>query len=259
MLVVPIFAVVAFFYSGLSHALTVHETCKNFPGVDEYGYGPDVSAAVSNAYDYMTTIAKNAVSVANKYQSKSLPPDERVRFASLLTAFGVPEGDSRLPFFLIQLDGKRLLQSLAAASRLVLTCQLAAWGLLGSKLFLEGSIIFCGTPEGKNQWTYVPKTPLGQNWAWRSRFRSEIFYKFALLILYQITKLIPLLTHRTDTESARIPLTKVPTTRQERGLSQYKKTSTSARPVSKDYLPVAFPPLWRIEGKTSRRSKAKIR
>lgn len=128
MLVFPIFAVIAFFYSGLSHALTVHETCKNFPGVDEYGYGPDVSAAVSTAYDYMRMIANNAVSVADKYQSNSLPPDERVRFASLLTAFGVPEGDSRLPFFLIQLDGKLFLQDLAAASRLALTCQISGMG-----------------------------------------------------------------------------------------------------------------------------------
>ncbi len=106
MLLFPFLAAVTFLYPSITNAVIVHETCKNLPGVDEYGYGPDVSYAVTTAYDYMRMVAKNADSVVTKYQQNKLPPNERVRFSSLLTAFGIPDGDKRQGLFLIQLAGK---------------------------------------------------------------------------------------------------------------------------------------------------------
>lgn len=90
----------------IANAVTIHETCKSMTGVDEYGYSPDVSDAVATAYKYMQMIAKNGDSVIERYRTKQLPSNERVRISSLLTAFGFPDGDKRQGLFLYQLSGK---------------------------------------------------------------------------------------------------------------------------------------------------------
>ena len=106
MLFTSIYFALGLFCISIGSALTIHETCKSMTGVDEYGYSPDVSAAVSTAYNYMLMIAKNGATVAEKYRTNQLPANERVRISSLLTAFGLPDGDKRQGLFLYQLEGE---------------------------------------------------------------------------------------------------------------------------------------------------------
>ena len=89
------------FYVQSVKTITIHSTCKSMTGVDEYGYGPDVSDAISNAYETMRTISANAANVLENYQKKKLPPNESARIASLLTAFGLSPGDRRESMFIL--------------------------------------------------------------------------------------------------------------------------------------------------------------
>ena len=86
-------------------SIIIHSTCKNMAGVDEYGYGPDVSDAISSAYENVRTISANAANILENYQGKKLPPTENARIASILTAFGLRPGDDRESMFILLATG----------------------------------------------------------------------------------------------------------------------------------------------------------
>ena len=132
MLLISVFVALTLLYTPIVNAITIHETCKSMTGVAEYGYGPDVSYAITTAYQHMQTIAKNAANVATKYRANELPPNERARISALLTAFGIPNGDKRQSLFLYQLESKDSRMT-SAAFWLALTHQLRRMGTFGKQ------------------------------------------------------------------------------------------------------------------------------